>query len=76
MIPVAISISDWNRKEIIYACPKCKTDFRIFGDYEKFCHNCGTKIDWEHTPRLLSESISEEMEEEFIAKWNKALRRV
>lgn len=46
-IPEPVSISDWNYKEIIYRCRKCKTEFRFFGELEKYCHNCGNKQNWE-----------------------------
>lgn len=45
--PVACAVSQWNSsREILYQCPRCKTDFRIFGTNEKYCHTCSQKIDW------------------------------
>lgn len=45
--PVAFALSQWNsQKEILYMCPKCKTDFRILGNKELYCHHCGQKLDW------------------------------
>ena len=45
--PIAYGITSWHPyKTIFYKCPKCGTDFRIFGENEKFCHNCGIEIDW------------------------------
>jgi len=44
--PTVEDISSWMPcTEILYKCPKCGTSFRILDSYEKFCHNCGQKID-------------------------------
>ena len=40
--------------EIIYRCPVCGTQFNVFGNKEKFCHNCGCQIDWEGVPKYIS----------------------
>ena len=43
--PIAIEITSWPPcTEIIYACPRCKADFRFFSSKEKFGHNCGLEI--------------------------------
>lgn len=53
--PIVEDISSWMPcTEILYKCPKCGTSFRILGSYEKFCHNCGQKIDWEGIPIYLA----------------------
>lgn len=45
--PVVEDISTWDScTEILYKCPKCDTSFRILSYHEKFCHNCGQKINW------------------------------
>ena len=45
--PIAIEISSWQPyKKIFYMCPECGTDFRYYGEKEKYCHNCGLKINW------------------------------
>ena len=48
MKPIATEISSWHPyKKVIYKCANCEQDFRIFGFMEKYCHNCGTKVDWD-----------------------------
>lgn len=51
-IPFRISNLD-NGDKILYQCPKCRTSFQFFGDQEKYCHNCGRKIDWRFSPTFL-----------------------
>ena len=52
-----LSDDDWgNRRDIFYKCPICDTSFRIFGKREKFCHNCGQKINWEYVPDFIDMS--------------------
>lgn len=59
--PVVEDISSWDScKEILYKCPKCNTSFRILGHYEKFCHNCGQKINWDDVPRYLADPYRED----------------
>lgn len=63
-IPIATVISSWNRKEIIYSCPRCGQSFRQFGNKELFCHHCGLAIDW-NVPMMLNKPMeSDNMEEE------------
>ncbi len=57
--PRVEGISTWDRTEILYKCPKCNTSFRMLTTYEKFCHNCGQKINW-NVPRFLKEPYVEE----------------
>lgn len=44
--PIAVDISNWGGRSIVYECPNCHTSFRLMEDKERFCHNCGIKIDW------------------------------
>lgn len=47
-IPRAVDISGYgSRTQIIYSCSKCGTSFRTLGEYEEFCHKCGTKVNWD-----------------------------
>ena len=53
-LPVPFRISDWdNGDRILYQCPKCRASFQIFGNLERYCHNCGNKIDWKFSPAFL-----------------------
>lgn len=53
-LPVPFCISDWdNGDRILYRCPGCGTSFQFFGDLEKYCHNCGRKIEWRFSPIFL-----------------------
>lgn len=55
MKPIVEGVSNWDScTEILYKCPKCNTSFRILSHHEKFCHNCGQKINW-NVPRYLKE---------------------
>ena len=45
--PIAHQICTWGEyKEILYKCPKCNTDFRIFKKQMNYCFGCGMEIDW------------------------------
>lgn len=49
--PIPNRLSDWgDRTEIIFQCPKCGQEFNIYGNQEKYCHSCGTKLEWEGLP--------------------------
>lgn len=53
-LPIPFRISNWdNGDRILYKCPKCHASFQIFGNLEKYCHNCGTKIEWRFSPTFL-----------------------
>ena len=53
-LPIPFRISDWdNGDRILYQCPKCRASFQFFGDLEKYCHNCGRKIEWKFSPTFL-----------------------
>lgn len=50
--PIPYDFSDWeDRREVVYKCPSCTQSFKIFGRYERYCHNCGLKIKWTDMPR-------------------------
>ena len=36
----------YNNGVLIFCCRKCKTEFSIYQDREKYCHNCGEKQVW------------------------------
>ena len=56
--PYPQRISQWdNMDEIIYECPNCGTSFGFYSNHEKFCHNCGTEINWEGVPTHCPENI-------------------
>lgn len=57
MRPEAYDIQGWVSREVLYRCPKCHADFRMLGSKEKFCHNCGEKMDWDGLNRYLSEPV-------------------
>ena len=49
--PIPFTLSQWGSgTEILYKCPKCGQEFRILGNHEKYCHNCGQGIEWEGVP--------------------------
>ena len=49
----------WNgdSKCFLYRCPKCKTDLRILGRQEKYCHGCGRRLNWEGLPEKVDKDI-------------------
>ena len=74
MKPTATEITSWQPyKEIIYMCSCCNQDFRMFGSKEKFCHTCGTEVDWNGVMTHLPESFNKndyEGEKELIRAIN------
>lgn len=81
MIATVNRISDWDSgTEIIYGCRKCKASFAILGHREKFCHGCGTKVEWKYMPTHLTKPLHElgivtvEQKAEFIRMLNKAIQ--
>ena len=53
--PIPHSLSMWDSgTEILYKCAKCGCDFRILSQHEKYCHNCGIKLDWSKSPKYCS----------------------
>lgn len=76
MKPTAIAITSWHPyKEIIYKCSCCSQNFRILGNTEKFCHNCGTEVDWDnvmtHLPEPFTNKDNYEEEQALIYNINK-----
>lgn len=73
--PTAIEISSWPPcREIIYQCTKCKQDFRTFGERQRFCHICGTEVDWDGILLRLPKSFNKDDldgERKLIKKINK-----
>lgn len=69
--PIPYALSQWDsRTEIFYKCPKCGQSFKLNGQHEKFCHNCGLEIDWQDMPshcslgqRALADSIQKNYED-------------
>ena len=61
--PVAETISDWNPKKIFYKCAVCGQSFRMFETKEKFCHNCGTEVDWNNVITSLEAPFTGDYEE-------------
>ena len=67
IIPEIDTVSEWaswgNRRDILYKCPKCHASFRILGKQERFCHNCGQKIDWQFVPDFIDSTNIENFKE-------------
>lgn len=62
--PVPYALSTWSpRTEVFYRCSECGQDFRMFGDRELFCHNCGLKQDWSDSPKHCSEEFKDEYDD-------------
>lgn len=56
--PYPTRISQWNNMdEIIYECPNCGVSFGFYSNQEKFCHNCGTEINWKYVPTHCSQRL-------------------
>lgn len=56
--PYPTRISQWNNmNEIIYECPNCGISFGFYSNQEKFCHNCGTEINWKNVPIYCPDNI-------------------
>lgn len=61
--PIPYALSTWDsRTEMFYKCCACGQDFRMFGNRELFCHNCGLKQDWSDSPTNCSEKFKKEYE--------------
>lgn len=76
MKPTAIGITDWYPyKEVVYKCSNCGQDFRMLGDRERFCHTCGTQVDWKNVIRRLPKPFTKtgdlKAEKELVAKINR-----
>ena len=47
-IPIPYSLSQWGSgTEVFYKCPECGCDMRVLGHRQKYCYECGQKLDWE-----------------------------
>lgn len=59
--PIAHSLSPWgSRTEILYMCPACGCDFRILGNRNHFCFNCGQEIQWQDVGLCVTEKTANE----------------
>ena len=36
--PIAVDISNWGGRSIVYECPNCHTSFRLMGDKEFYIY--------------------------------------
>lgn len=60
MRPIVENISGWGGgTEVLYQCRKCRASFRILSDHEKYCHNCGTPVDWDKVKRFLPQDVAD-----------------
>ena len=60
MRPMIETISNWGSgTEVLYQCRKCGTSFRFLSDHEKYCHNCGTSVDWDKVKRFLPQDVAD-----------------
>lgn len=60
MRPLIKSISGWGSgTEVLYKCRKCGASFKILSDHEKYCHNCGTPVDWDKVKRFLPQDVAD-----------------
>lgn len=61
-LPIPFCISAWdNGDRILYKCPKCRASFQFFGDLEKYCHNCGRKIEWKFSQHFWTPTKNQNM---------------
>lgn len=59
--PIPYALSMWGSgTEVLYKCCECGQTFKIFGNHELFCHNCGLKQDWSDSPSNCSEEFKKE----------------
>ena len=60
MRPISYALSQYGScTEVLYKCANCGTDFRILSNQEHYCHGCGTKQDWDDSPRYCSQKFME-----------------
>ena len=58
--PIPYTLSQWgDRTEVLYKCPKCGQDFRLLGDKQNYCFNCGIKLDWRFTLKRVTKELSD-----------------
>ena len=83
MKPLAERVGSYSyRRDIIYRCFKCDTNFAMLGDKINYCYHCGEKVDWDGVVTRLEKSFEEiwsnsglqisieEFEKEFIDELN------
>lgn len=59
--------------DLYYKCPKCGCDLRVLGNVQKYCFQCGIKLDWSHCPESVSKEFREEYEQYFQKFMNNQL---
>lgn len=73
--PTATEITSWQPyKKVFYKCSNCGQDFRMFGNKEHYCHNCGTEVDWSNILTSLPQPFNKNdynREKELISEINK-----
>ena len=58
--PIPYALSMWSPgTEVFYKCSECGQDFKMFGNRELYCHNCGLKQDWSDSPKHCSEEFKQ-----------------
>lgn len=58
VIPEPYTLSQWSDgSEVFYKCPKCGQDFRLLGNRQNYCFNCGIKLDWKFTIKNVTPDI-------------------
>lgn len=58
--PIPYALSMWSPgTEVFYKCSECGQNFKMFGNRELFCHNCGLKQDWSDSPKHCSEEFKQ-----------------
>lgn len=68
--PLPKRLSQWGSgTEIIYMCPVCFCDFRIYGNKELYCHECGNMIQWKNIPTHCSEEFKKQYDELVYKKY-------
>lgn len=79
-VPIAERIDGFSNRTIIYRCGNCNASLAILGDKNKYCFNCGEKVQWNNVLVTLSTKAvdlgitSDELEEDFIKELNKQQR--
>ena len=58
--PIPYELSQWGgRTEVFYRCPKCGCDMRLLGRRQKYCYDCGQKLDWEFCIQHVTTEVKE-----------------
>lgn len=62
--PIPYALSQWDsRTEVFYKCSECGQSFKMFGNKELFCHNCGLRQDWSDSPQNCSQEFKDKYED-------------